>query len=292
MSVFAMKLIAVISMLIDHLGVFLYPRFTGRDVYHVLRILGRTAFPLYAFLIVNGFQKTHSVSRYLTRLIAFAAISQIPFVLLFDANIRSAGGGLHAGLVYPGFLCAALIVTAGAVWLAAVRPGPGVIWPLLALVFAVCRAEWNGIHLLGDKLNVFYTHALGLATIAVLDKAQKPEREPVRLLLQVLGLACAFFLIRQHADYGAMGVVLILSLWLTRGSRGLQAAALLFWCVLEYLVPDSPQRVWKFAAAALSVLPVLLYDGRLGPRIKSGFYLVYPLHLAVLGALTVVFTLP
>ena len=74
MSVFIMKLIAVTSMVIDHLGYFLFPRFTSQTVYFIMRSIGRTAFPIYCFLIVNGYEKTHDVKRYLSRLILFALV--------------------------------------------------------------------------------------------------------------------------------------------------------------------------------------------------------------------------
>ena len=289
MSVFWMKLLAVVSMVIDHIGVFLFPRFVSHDVYLIFRSIGRFAFPVYCFLIVNGSQKTGDVKRYLTRLIAFAVISQIPFVMTFDANPFPAGGGLHFAPAYRGFLCAAMIFAACAAWFAAVRPGTSVLWVLLALGAAVCRVDYDGVRLLSGELNVFYTLALGLACVCLLDAALKPERDVVRLLLQALGLFAAFFLIRENADYGAMGVVLIVSLWLTRGSRLSQAAVLLIWCGIKYYKADGDYRY--FLCAALSLLPVLLYNGRLGRPMRSAFYLVYPIHLAVLGALTVYYTL-
>ena len=82
MSVFAMKLMAVVSMVIDHIGIFLYPRFASAQTYELLRAIGRLAFPIFAFLIVNGFEKTHDVKRYLTRLLAFAVISPLRLMTL------------------------------------------------------------------------------------------------------------------------------------------------------------------------------------------------------------------
>ena len=43
--------------------------------------------------------------------------------------------------------------------------------------------------------------------------------------------------------------------------------------------------------ALLAIVPVFLYNGELGRPVKSAFYLIYPIHLAVLGVLTVHFTL-
>jgi len=62
-------------MTIDHLGVVLYPKFI------FLRIIGRLAFPVFCYLLVLGVERTRNVRHYLTRLLVFAIISQVPFYL-------------------------------------------------------------------------------------------------------------------------------------------------------------------------------------------------------------------
>ena len=54
----ALKIIAVISMLIDHIGVVLFPNVT------ILRIIGRIAFPVFAFMIAEGCAYTKNKMRY------------------------------------------------------------------------------------------------------------------------------------------------------------------------------------------------------------------------------------
>jgi len=73
-----LKWIAIITMTIDHVGAVLYPE------YEVLRWVGRLAFPLFAYILVLGMESTRSISKYFTRLFAFALISQIPFFLAID----------------------------------------------------------------------------------------------------------------------------------------------------------------------------------------------------------------
>ncbi len=75
MSMFILKLIAIFTMTIDHIGVMIFPQLIG------FRIIGRLAFILFAFLIVNGYKYTHNRQRYLLRLIIMAFISQIPDML-------------------------------------------------------------------------------------------------------------------------------------------------------------------------------------------------------------------
>ena len=97
-----LKTIACITMLVDHIGAscieagILTP---GLDVgtlsqdtlsayplYRldmVLRFTGRLAFPLFCFLLVEGFVHTHNVKGYLGRLVLFGLLSEVPFDLAF-----------------------------------------------------------------------------------------------------------------------------------------------------------------------------------------------------------------
>ena len=80
MSNFALKLVAIVSMLIDHIGYEFFP------VQSVWRAIGRLAFPIFAFLIVEGYYHTHSKIEYLIRLGAFGIISEVPYDLLFRSS--------------------------------------------------------------------------------------------------------------------------------------------------------------------------------------------------------------
>ena len=94
-----LKLIAVITMFIDHTGfVFCYEfpemtqtlfRFMGDNVtlYYILRKVGRLAFPIYCFLIGEGLTHTKNQKNYLLRLLIFALISEIPFNLMVSGKL-------------------------------------------------------------------------------------------------------------------------------------------------------------------------------------------------------------
>lgn len=88
----ALKLIAVITMLIDHMAMlWLYPMVSkitllhlfGRTMtlYSLMRLIGRIAFPIFCFLIVEGFIHTHDRKKYGLRLLIFALISEPPWDL-------------------------------------------------------------------------------------------------------------------------------------------------------------------------------------------------------------------
>lgn len=76
----ALKVIAMISMVIDHIALYLMEH--GTVLYETMRCIGRIAFPVFAFLIAEGFIHTRSRYRYFFTLLGFAVISEIPWYLL------------------------------------------------------------------------------------------------------------------------------------------------------------------------------------------------------------------
>ena len=79
-----LKVLACLTMLIDHIG---YTFFPGKLW---LRIIGRLAYPLFAWYIAIGFRRTRNRGRYLARLLGWGLLSQIPFALLFhEASWRN-----------------------------------------------------------------------------------------------------------------------------------------------------------------------------------------------------------
>ena len=75
---FILKMIAILTMLTDHIGAVLFP---GQMLF---RYIGRIAFPIFIFLLVEGFLHTRNIRKYELRLFLFALISEIPFDLAFD----------------------------------------------------------------------------------------------------------------------------------------------------------------------------------------------------------------
>ena len=78
---FQLKCIAVITMIVDHTGAVLFP--------HILlfRYVGRLAFPIFCFLLTEGFFHTRDVRKYMFRLGIFAIISEIPYDLAFRGTV-------------------------------------------------------------------------------------------------------------------------------------------------------------------------------------------------------------
>lgn len=81
MSSSQLKVLAVVTMLIDHIGAILFPSVL------LFRIIGRLSFPLFCFLISEGLLYTANLKGYLGRLFFFALISEVPYDLAFHGTV-------------------------------------------------------------------------------------------------------------------------------------------------------------------------------------------------------------
>lgn len=123
-----LKILAMVAMIVDHLGVALFPEQVE------LRVIGRIAFPLYAWCMVVGCVKTRSMPRYILRTFAMALICQPLYMLALgyswqDLNIL--------------FLLTLALL---AIWAIQARKGYSHIWgPLLcylAFAFLNIDGDW------------------------------------------------------------------------------------------------------------------------------------------------------
>ncbi len=104
MSIFILKLLACFFMLIDHMTAVLLPN--GQITYDLIgglhgdvadltnviytigRGIGRLAFPIFCYMLVEGLRHTRNVTKYLLRMAAFAVISEFPFDFAFYGTIN------------------------------------------------------------------------------------------------------------------------------------------------------------------------------------------------------------
>ncbi len=232
-----LKLIAIITMLIDHIGATIvyrmlllraqsnlnvagWPPFlitfvnseNLQTIYTCLRYIGRIAFPIFCFLLVEGFKYTRDKKQYGIRLFIFAFISEIPF----DLSLASGISWKRQNVFFTLFLGYLTIV---------------------------------GIHFIGKKLAAKNWQRV-IGTIAVV----------------YVGMKIADFL---RTDYASTGVFAIAILYLLRNIKLAQlgAGALIF--LYERTAP-------------LAFIPIALYNGKRGWKLKYVFYLFYPVHLMML----------
>lgn len=96
-----LKVTASLTMLIDHIGaVLVYAAYLNAwnaenyavsnsivPIYEAMRVIGRIAFPIYCFLLVEGFHHTRNVKKYMKRLAVGMLLSEVPFDLAFSGGV-------------------------------------------------------------------------------------------------------------------------------------------------------------------------------------------------------------
>ena len=80
-----LKYIAVMAMLIDHIGAIFVPQNTA--IYIIMRIIGRLTCPIMCYFLVQGYMHTKNRKKYFLRLLIFAIIAQVPYALALKGTL-------------------------------------------------------------------------------------------------------------------------------------------------------------------------------------------------------------
>ena len=317
MSAFALKTIAVITMLIDHIGAFILLRvgeLASSQIYFAMRSIGRIAFPIFAYLIANGCKHTKNIDKYLLRLGIFAIASEAIFDI---AQMNSINFLWRTNIFYTLFL--------GVLGIAIYERAKRKKWQWLMLLPLACVPVVLifDVPVLYDQGNIIATGVLLIYAVAAFCIARfAPERndeeEEIGLKRKIIPILAVLPLLYLadflSTDYASWGVGFIILLYLANPEKKLTRAiamtvALLYfygswdwvhtvsWSEIEgaYIM----ERVLNTLGATFllfSLIPVLLilfYNGKQGANsqaIKWGFYAFYPVHIAVLVAIRYLLT--
>jgi len=251
---FDLRIIAIAAMFIDHAAAVLPHIFVG-DCYIIMRMIGRLAFPIFCFLITEGFSHTKNISKYVLRLALFAVISEIPFDLAFSRTVFDTG---HQNVFFTLLLGLAGICAAGK--------------GAKALIGYFCKK-------LGKDESISKSPILqsvvALPVIALC--AYLAEVLACDYGAQGVLMICALYMFRERKAMAYIALILINSALCMSVSviPSSTSGILEMWNVVFY---DSVQ--W---AAPLAVIPIMLYKGKAGRKsMKYFFYAFYPLHIFVL----------
>lgn len=254
-----LKIVAAVTMFIDHLAyAFLELPAPGRarlmdtmDGGILLdalgRMIGRTAMPIFAFLIVEGYIHTRSRARYLLRLLVFAVLSAYPFKALFYPY----DAAMHCDTLFT--LALGLI----AVW---VTDTVLMRYIGLASEREVPPADENA----EDERCRAAVDPLPIRILQIL----------IRLMIAAAATTlCCLTANYIGADYRYGGVLLVVILYLLRGIR-IAGVALGYAWISWY----NSNEIYAFLAMVL----LQCYNGRRGQQLRYFYYLFYPGHLLLL----------
>ncbi len=247
MSALALKLIACAAMLVDHIGYFWQ--------IEIFRAVGRIAFPIFLFLIYNGYRHTASRVRYALRLGIFALLSQIPFSLCFSNTLWGGSGN--------------------------------VFFTLLLALLCIWAADSLSAHPVGKYFSLLPAMAVFAATVLGYIRMDNGSRAMV--------LAMAFWLFDGRSFWGrkliAAGTVF--AVW--NGFFVNLGLNVVRWMLgAAFVLPSMSRWGWLQLLSLLSLPLIFAYNGQKGRMpvgkfaaraVQWGFYLFYPAHLLVLWAI-------
>ncbi len=302
------KIIAVLFMLIDHAAAVILTRqlvatgyleavesgmweeivtwLTNNKLlyysYDFMRMAGRVAFPLFCFFIMEGFQKTRDVRKYLLRLGIFAIVSEIPFDLAISGEWFAWG---HQNVFFTLFLglfvlcCFEYFEKAefNRVWTVVFRLGGGLI---LAAYLTICLGNIAGIR---DFATLWQAGMVLAVFIALAEWAygrSKGSRKTTILFADIAVLMLVMYLADLlYTDYSGMGVLTIVVMYIFRKRRILATA---MGCLVLTIMSFSE------ITAFLAMIPIAMYNGERGRKMKYFFYAFYPVHLLLLYLVCVI----
>ena len=130
----ALKIIACLTMLIDHIGAIFLP---AAQWYYPMRVIGRLAFPIYCFLLAEGVAHTKNPMKYGLRLFIGILLAELPFDLAFYGGFSWAGQSVMVTL-FIGFVMALVMQKMERAKLAAV-----IIFAVLAELLRTDYGAWG-----------------------------------------------------------------------------------------------------------------------------------------------------
>ncbi len=296
MTYLFIKLIAIITMLIDHIGLSYGYVSTQLDpaLYMTLRTIGRIAFPIFAFGIVNGMKYTKNKENYLLRLSLFMSISQIPFSLLVNTENYFVDFRFK-DLFYPqlvienNFDLILGIMLIGLI-LYLYKTNIKLITTLsLAVIFSIISIYTKTGFVINNsnQLNVFYTLAIGAYIIKSLEDFLENKEDKIDNILKAVSAGILIIIFSPYSDYGIGGLILILGLYIFKNNKPASCIYMTFWLMYTYLLGNS--NLYFFLSSLIAPLSILLYNGQKGnyPKIVDKiFYWFYPIHLLILAIYT------
>ena len=98
LDAFSLKMIAIISMMVHHTAVVMW-EVIPFSVHIPLYFLRGVTFPIMAFFLVEGFRRTSNIKKYMLRLLVFALIAQVPYMLALNYFVPNIIFTILVGLI-------------------------------------------------------------------------------------------------------------------------------------------------------------------------------------------------
>ena len=247
----ALKLIAMVSMVFDHVGDNFFPQAVW------MRVIGRIALPIFAFCVAEGYCHTRDKGKYLRRMGLFALVSEIPFDLVTAGKVLEFS---HQNIMLT-FFWAILGLLCYEALRKKCKKGGTVLGILTLLVFAA------GSLFLGMDYGIL---AVGIIDIYVLLR----DGGLALGILVLLLFAGTSLLLGLDYSFLAVGLIFLYYLLWDKALELRNGAGMVFHALLRN------KGIYWFGL--LGFLFLFLYNGEKGRGLKWLFYLFYPGHLLLI----------
>ena len=261
-----LKSIALLSMLLDHIGYYLAP-YIGEEVTLILRGIGRIAMPIYTYLIVQGFFYTSNFKKYIIRLGIFALITQamISAVAFFDFK--------YIGNYYVGAV--------------------GIINVLFTYVLSLGIIKLLHEDVLIKKWD--YTKNMSLKVVLIAILSIVALLLPLDYNVEVPMLTVLFYMVEKikvKFMINTNGFRHQLGKFTKLNERTIIHSVYSF--VLFIMIWLVTYTMDKNMMTLLSIVPIVMYNGERGNKskiLKNIYYIFFPIHHVLLYSLALIFTL-
>ena len=288
MTAFTIKLIAIIAMIIDHVGS--YFQLSGSEIVtfqyaFLMRSIGRLALPIFSFFLVEGYLKTKNLKKYIDRLHVFALISQIPFVFLFTQENYMFGGFASNYFTFSYkfeyLIFIVFIIFAYWKYICDTKFKTSLFLILFSYLIVPLRLEYNGYILLStDNLNIMYELGISLIFMRLISVIEKcfENKKYKKIIVPLIVTIVSVYFIGKVANYHYNAIMLIMFIFLLRNDKTRQLLFIALWGVFAY---SGSLQLAIFAV--LSILFIYLYNHKRGISVKYLFYIIYPLHIMLIS---------
>lgn len=255
-----LKIIAIIVMIIDHIGTY-FIGFLNTDLYYIFKSVGRTAMPIFVYLLIQGFFHTKDIKKYIFRIFCLATITQIVLLCMGIINELkfqwySNGVNNYLGILYS--------------------------YTLSLILLAVINNK-KIFPKLGNILNIIIKiiSIIGIMLIYIFVKIEFDLRIPF-MFLGLYAVEKIFMdkenkilFSKREFKTNTEKIIYILFITLVLGAS----------LLMSYYNPG-----YKYALL-FAIIPIALYNGKRGKKskiIQTSFYAIFPIQHVILYTLAMI----
>ena len=249
MSIFSLKCIALYLMVLDHIGIY-FESYMPYGLYLLLRILGRSSYPLFLFCMTQGYRHTRSRKKYLLRLY-LGSLFMTGFIIFVDTAFPTDGFGYGYHNIFLSLFLVGLLISTIETFGDDKKKG---------MIMAGC---------------IFILQILFHMVPTLIPVLRNYSGDTITGIVPNLALN----------EYGLLFIILGLVMYFLWDRKDMFTIVYLLFCIAQYSDELFSDESFGFPTQWFMVLALpfmLRYNGERGRSFKYFFYIFYPAHTFLL----------